>query len=100
MFVENIVAQCLRSSGYKLRYHVKVDKESKRTVREVDFIIRKNKKIIPIEVKSSSKFTIKSLVVFRNVYSDKVGIGIVLHEGDIKKDGEITYLTYFMASIL
>ncbi len=72
----------------------------KKTVREVDFLIRDGKKIVPVEVKSSSSFTIKSLVDFRKVYSDKVGRGIVLHEGDIKKDGEITYLPYFMVCIL
>lgn len=100
MFLENIVAQCLRTNGHKLRYHTKVDKDSKRTVREVDFLIRDGKKIIPIEVKSSSKFTTKSLTDFRTVFSDKVGRGVVLYEGDIKKDGEITYLPYFMASTL
>ncbi len=100
MFVENIVAQCLRANDHKLRYHIKTDKETKKTVREVDFLIRDGKKIVPVEVKSSSSFTIKSLVDFRKVYSDKVGRGIVLHEGDIKKDGEITYLPYFMVCIL
>lgn len=100
MFIENIVAQCLRANGYKLRYHVKTDAEKKKTIREVDFLIRDKKKILPIEVKSSGNFTIKSLTDFRTVFSDKVGRGIVLHEGDIKKEGEITYLPYFMASIL
>lgn len=100
MFIENIVAQCLRANGYKLRYHIKTDTEKKKTIREVDFLIRDKKKILPIEVKSSGNFTIKSLTDFRTVFSDKVGRGIVLHEGDIKKEGEITYLPYFMASIL
>ncbi len=100
MFIENIVAQCLRANGYKLRYHTKTDKEKKKTIREVDFLIRNGKKIIPIEVKSSDNYTIKSLTDFREVYSDKVGRGYILYNGDIKKEGEITYLPYFMASVL
>lgn len=100
MFVENIVAQCLRANNHKIRYHVKTDKEKKKTVREVDFIIRDKNKIIPIEVKSSDKFTTKSLIDFRTTYSDKVGRGVILCESDIKTDGELIYLPYFMASVL
>ncbi len=100
MFIENIVAQCLRAGGHKLRYHTAVDKVAKKTVREVDFLLRDGKKILPVEVKSSDHFTTKSLVNFRTVYSDKVGRGIVLHDGDVKKDGEITYFPYYMASVL
>ena len=100
MFIENMVAQCLRANGHKIRYHSKVDKKSKRTVREVDFIVRNGMKIIPIEVKSSDHKSLKSLIDFRTVYSNIVGCGIVLHNGDIKKDGEIIYLPYFMASVI
>lgn len=100
MLVENMVSQCLRANGHNLRYHNKADKKTKKTIREVDFLIRKNRKIIPIEVKSSSGFKTKSLMDFRKVYSDKVSIGIVLHEGDIKKEGDIIYLPYFMAAVL
>jgi len=100
MFVENVVAQCLRSNNHKIRYHVKTDKQNKKTVREVDFIIRDKNKLIPIEVKSSNNFTTKSLNDFRNVYSDKVGRGIILCDLDIKTEGENIYMPYFMASVL
>ena len=99
MFIENIVAQSLRSNGHLLRYHTKVDKESKRTIREIDFLIREKNKIIPIEVKSGDKINIKSLESFRDVYSDKVGRGYVLYDGDIKKDEGITYFPYFIACV-
>ena len=99
MFIENIVAQSLRSNGHLLRYHTKVDKESKRTIREIDFLIREKNKIIPIEVKSGDKINIKSLESFRDVYSDKVGRGYVLYDGDIKKDEEITYFPYFIVCV-
>ena len=100
MFIENLVAQCLTSNGHKLRYHTKVDKKLKKTVREVDFIIRKKNKIVPIEVKSSDSFTIKSILDFKNVYSNKVGECIVLTNSDIRIEDGILYLPYFMASVL
>ncbi|MCI5745441.1 MAG: AAA family ATPase [Erysipelotrichaceae bacterium] len=100
MFIENLVAQCLVSNGHKLRYHTKVDKKLKKTVREVDFIIRKKNKIVPIEVKSSDNFTIKSILDFKNVYSNKVGECIVLSNSDIKTEDSILYLPYFMAAVL
>ncbi len=100
MFIENLVAQCLASNGHKLRYHSKVDPALKKTVREIDFIIRKKNKIIPIEVKSSNNFTTKSLLDFKKSFSDKVGESIVLSNADIYMEDRILYLPYFMAAVL
>lgn len=100
MFIENLVAQCLTSNGHKLRYHIKVDPNLKKTVREIDFIIRKGNKIIPIEVKSSSDFTIKSLIDFKKSFSNKVGESIVLSNSDIYVEDGILYLPYFVAAVL
>jgi len=100
MIVENIVAQLLRMNGDNIYYYKKVDKESKRTILEIDFLIRRNNKIIPIEVKSSSAESISSLKKFKEIFNTKVGLQYVLYDGDIKRDGEIIYLPYFMASII
>ena len=100
MSVENIVAQLLRMNGDNIYYYKKVDKESKRTILEIDFLIRRNNKIIPIEVKSSSAESISSLKKFKEIFNTKVGLQYVLYDGDIKRDGEIIYLPYFMASII
>lgn len=100
MIVENIVAQLLRTNGDKIYYFKKVDKESKKTVLEIDFLIRRENKIIPVEVKSSTANSILSLKKFKQFYSTHVGIQYVLYDGDIKKDGDIIYLPYFMASVL
>ena len=40
MIIENVVAQELVSKGNQLYYYKKVDKEKKRTILEIDFIIR------------------------------------------------------------
>ena len=99
MFVENVVAQCLRSSSHKIIFYVESNERNEKTI-EIDFLIREGKKVIPIEVKSNKRFTIKSLTKFKNKFSNKIGLQYVLYEGDVKRDGEVVYLPYYMASVL
>ena len=100
MIIENIVAQILRSKGDRLYFYTKVNKETKKTEMKIDFVIRRDKKIIPIEVKSGNGFTISSLIKYKKMFSNRIGLQYVLYEGDIKSEGEIVYLPYFMASVL
>lgn len=99
MFIENIIAQCLRANGHKIVFYEERDKKGN-VAMEIDFIIRKDRKIIPIEAKSGKDYTIKSLEKFKKKFSNRVGLQYVLHEGDIKREGEILYLPYYVASIL
>ena len=99
MFVENIIAQCLRTNGHKPIFYVEYDKQGK-MVMEVDFLLRMDRKVVPVEAKSGKDYTIKSLLKFKEKFSDKVGKQIVLHEGDLKREGDIIYLPYYMASVL
>ena len=100
MIVENVTAQILRSKGDIIYYYKKVDKDKKQTVMEIDFLIRRNNKVIPIEVKSSSSHSISSLKKFKNAFSCKIGMQYVLHDGDIKREDEIIYLPYYMVCVL
>ncbi len=100
MIIENVVAQELVSKGNQLYYYKKVDKEKKRTILEIDFIIRKGNKIIPIEVKSSTTESLTSLRKFKQMFSNKIGIQYVLHNGDIKKEEDIIYLPYYMIAVI
>ena len=99
MFVENVVAQCLRSGGHKILFYVEYNDKGK-PVMEIDFLIRKGRKVIPIEAKSGKNFAIKSLEKFKDKFTNKVGRKYVLHEGDVKRDGETIYLPYYMASVM
>ncbi len=67
---------------------------------EIDFLIRQNRKVVPIEVKSGDRFSTKSLDKFKKKFNNKIGIQYILYDGDIKVDGEVIRLSYFMASIL
>ena len=99
MFVENAVAQSLRSNGHKILFYVEYNDKGK-PVMEIDFLIRKAKKVVPVEVKSGREFAAKSLRNFKTKFSNKVGFQYVLYDGDIKRDEEIIYLPYYMAAIL
>ncbi len=99
MFVENVVSQCLRSNGHRILFYIEYNKAGK-PVMEIDFLIRKDRKVIPIEAKSGKTFAIKSLQAFKTKFTNRVGMQYVLYDGDIKRDGEILYLPYYVASIL
>ncbi len=99
MFVENVVSQCLRSNGHRILFYIEYN-EAGKPVMEIDFLIRKDKKVVPIEAKSGKTFAIKSLQNFKTKFTNRVGLQYVLYDGDIKRDGEIIYLPYYVASIL
>ncbi len=73
MFIENLIAQSLRANRHKIRYNAKSDPKIKKIVREVDFLIREGMKITAIEVKSSDKFTAKSLLDIKKPSTTKSG---------------------------
>ena len=100
MFSENYVAQVLKYKGKKLFYYEKRDSVSHRTIIEVDFLTIQNRKIVPLEIKSGDNFTTKSLEKFKQTFTNKVGSGIVLYDGDIKIVDDILFLPIFMADLL
>lgn len=100
MIIENMVAQTLRAKGDELYYYKKMNDEGKKTLMEIDFLIRRKNKLIPIEAKSSNADNITSLTKFKQMFSNKTSTQYVLYEGDIKRNGEIIYLPYYMASVI
>lgn len=58
------------------------------------FYIR-NRKITPIEVKSSATFSLNSLQKLKSSFADRVKDGIVIYEGDYKIENNITYVPIF-----
>ncbi len=99
MFVENVIAQCLRANGHKIIFYVEYNKNGGMEI-EIDFLIRSGKKLSPIEAKSGKRYTTKSLEKFKKKYTNKVGFQYVLHDGDIKREQEVIYLPYYAALIL
>ena len=100
MIVENVIAQSLRIKDQKVYYFKKINKDTRKTSMEIDFLIRRNNKVIPLEVKSSESSSIKSLKKFKETYNSKIGVQYVLHDGDLKIENDIIYLPLYMMSLI
>ena len=105
MVVENIVAQMLRAAGHKLYFFSKYSKEKAGERMEIDFLTAKNTitakhNISPIEVKSTSRYTLTSLRKCIEKYGDYLSTPYVLHTADLKIENGITYLPLYMTGLL
>ena len=96
---ENIVAQTLTASGNKLFYHTWPSKTSNHNY-EIDFILSRNSKIWPIEVKSSGYKTHKSLDAFYEKFPSRIGERILLYTKDFHTDGPVNCLPVYFAGLL
>ncbi len=104
MITENLVAQMLRSSGHKL-YFYSVNSKNAEERMEIDFLIAKpsitsKHNIIPIEVKSGTKFTTRSLNKFTSKYKNYLAKPFIIYPGDLKVENDITYIPLYMAGLL
>ncbi len=105
MVIENIAAQMLRSAGHKLYFFSKYNKDDASERMELDFLIAKDTitakhNISPIEVKSTSRYTLSSLKKCIEKYGDYLSVPYVLHTADLKSDGGIVYLPLYMTGLL
>ena len=96
---ENIVAQCLAANGNELFYHTIMNKNSKHNY-EIDFILARKNKIIPIEVKTSGYKTHKSLDVFTEKYSRRILKRYLIYTKDMSKDQDIFCVPVYMVPFL
>lgn len=95
---ENLVAQMLRSAGHELFYHT-FPAENNHNY-EIDFLLSRGNKIVPIEVKSSGYKTHKSLDAFCEKHSSRIGDRILLYTKDYQKDGATICLPVYFTSLL
>lgn len=97
---ENAVAQMLRAAGHSLYYYTfPADKERKKYY-EIDFITSSGNKVNPIEVKSSGYKTHKSLDVFRERYSSRIGHPVLIYTKDLRREGGILYIPPYMTPFI
>ena len=92
---ENFVAQELACHGHDLLYF------SNRAQGELDFLIQKQNRVIPIEVKSGKDYRRHS-ALDNALKTSNWGIeeAIVLHEGNVKRELGVDYLPAYMAMFL
>ena len=100
MIMENIVAQILRSNGHKLYFYSRNDNEHRENHMEIDFLVTREKKISPIEVKSGNYRSHSSLDKFRKRFSQKIGASYILYPKDVLEKDGIWHLPLYMAMFL
>lgn len=98
---ENYVAQQLCSNGYDLYYHTFYPNDDKHLC-EVDFIIRNEGKLVPLEVKSGDVVKLHtSFDSFCAKYSSKISEDrYIITKKNLSKEGKTTYLPIYMTMYL
>lgn len=96
---ENIVAQCLAANGNELFYHTIMNQKSKHNY-EIDFILARKNKIVPIEVKSSGYKTHRSLDVFTEKYLGRILKRYLVYTKDMSKEQDIFCIPVYMVPFL
>lgn len=100
MIIENVVAQSFKANNRKLFFYSRNNEKTYKNEIEVDFLIEKDNKVSPIEVKSGSYSSITSLKKYKERFTNKVGKQYVLYDKDLKVEGEVIYLPYYMSILL
>lgn len=100
MLMENIVAQELRAHGHKLYFYSRSDTNNRENHMEIDFLIRREKKICPVEVKSGSYRRHSSLDKFRDRFSNKLSQAYLLYTKDIMVKDDVIHLPIYFALFL
>lgn len=93
--LENAIAEQLRSNGFPLYYFNSVRHG------EVDFVVEKDGRVLPIEVKSGKSFKSHSALNNMMTVTDwGIKKAIVLCSGNVQKDSQVTYLPWYMVMFL
>lgn len=107
MVMENMVAQMLVSNGHALFFHefeyaAREEGNTRKRAKkyEIDFMLVRGKRVCPIEAKSSSYRTHKSLDMFFEKYDVKSNERYVLYTRDLQCEDGVTYLPLYMAMCL
>ena len=105
MLVENIVAQMLKATAKKLYFYNNYDKEEAENRMEVDFLIQKETvtsrhNISPIEVKSSTNYTLTSIKKCIEKYRNYLSTPYVLHSKDVEVKDGLVFLPLYMTPLL
>lgn len=100
MFFENAIAQTLVANGDSLRFYSRKDLEEPGNTMEIDFIVKRGIKIVPIEVKSGRYRSHASLDRFMTKFRKNVAVGYVCSSGNHEKSGSLIYLPAYLASAI
>ena len=105
MLVENIVAQMLKASGNELFFYSNYNKQDAESRMQVDFLIQKEMvtsrhNISPIEVKSSTGYTLTSIQKCIRKFGQYMSTPYVLHTNDVERKDGLVFLPLYMTGLL
>ena len=103
MICENMVGQMLKMSGYDLYFHeydYKAAENESVKHYEIDFLIVKGKRIVPIEVKSSDYKNHKSFDYFKEKYQLKMNERYIIYTKDMEWKDDILFMPIYMTMCL
>lgn len=96
---ENVVAQILKANGNSLFYYTFLDEKSRHNF-EIDFLLARNNKVCPIEIKSSGYKTHASLDAFTEKYSSRILNKYLVYTKDLGKDKDVFSIPVYMTMFL
>ena len=96
---ENVVAQMLTAEGNELFYYT-FPNEATRHNYEIDFLIARQNKVCPIEVKSSGYKTHASLDAFFAKFSSQILWKYLVYTKDLAKDHDVRCIPIYMTPFL
>ena len=97
---ENVVAQLLRAAGNELYYYTFKEDPEKKTSYEIDFLLSRSGKVCPIEVKSSSYNSHKSIDLFCKKFSSRILQSYLIYTKDLRRDGNLMLIPAYMAGLI
>lgn len=103
MILENMVAQMLACRGYGLFFHeyaYRPEQAQTEKKYEIDFLLVKNRRLCPLEVKSSGYKNHKSFDYFIKKYQLKVNERYIIYTKDLQVEDGVTYLPVYMTMFL
>ncbi len=100
MFMENVVACSLVKRDEKLYYYKHNDTVKSENDMEIDFLIQRNGKICPVEIKSSVYKRHSSLDKFITKYKRKISQAYILYQKDVLIRDDIYHLPVYMAGLV
>lgn len=104
MLYENAIAQMLTANGHRLFFYTHYNEKKRRNDIEIDFIISNNSKtkykMYPIEVKSSARYSIESLLRFRERFKSRIGGCYIIHPRNFLIKDDILCIPPYMTICL
>ena len=100
MFMENIVAQMLVSSGHRLFFYSKNSPDNADDRIEIDFLIAQGRKIAPLEIKSARYQQHVSLDKFIAKYKSRIGSKYIVYTKDLMETDGILFIPVYMTSLI